>query len=161
MQSITSTFEVTTASPSLLYFGQEPTEEEADDDELTAYSVQPFYSIYYGRADDEGSVTSSTLTDSTTSLQSPTSTGCRYFHDYYYGQESSAVDAKDNDDATETSWRSRFAFAMKFIIIGVLPTLIPMAVFISKQDTSTFSPQLEVYSVMEQATSFWSLKPWE
>jgi hypothetical protein len=161
VQSITSTFEVTTASTSLFYFGQEPTEEEADDDESTAYSVQPFYSVYYGHADGEDSVTSTALKDSTTSLQSPTTTARRCFHDYYYGQESSAVDAKDDDDATETSWGSRFAFAMKFIVIGVLPTIIPMAVFISKQDTSTFSSQLDVYNVMEQATTFWSLKPWE
>ena len=163
MQSITSTFEMPTVSPSLYYFGlNEGIEQEQ---ERIATARPPCFDHYYGQANDEESSTL-TLSSVVTSLQSPAATSRPPFYDHFYGQESVrslALDVEERTNATaKTSWRSWFATCAQLLVIGVLPALIPaVALLISKQNSLPL--EVDVNDIFDETTSssWWSLKPWE
>jgi len=158
LHSITSSFEIPTVPPSLYYF-----DNEGIVPERVASVRPPFFDHYFGQqlSDEE----SSTLlwSPAITSQQSPEATEYPQFYDHYHGQEE--FDEQERNVAAKPSWRCGLASCVRFLVIGVLPALLPVLLLVSKQNDPKISNQFDAHGVNdiadETTSSWWSLKPWE
>ena len=159
LHSITSSFEIPIVPPSLYYFDNDGIVPECV---LTARP--PFFDHYFGQLiDDEEESSPLVWSSAIASQQLLLATEHPPFYDHFYGQED--FDGQERNVATKTSWRCWLAACFKFLVIGVLPAVLPVALLVSKQYNTDFSRQFDVLDsnkiVGETTSSWWSLKPWE
>ncbi len=159
LHSITSTFEISSVPPSLYYF-----DNDGAVPECVPTTRPPFFDHYFGQLNDEDEESTAVWSSSAdTSQQIPLVDEHPSFFDHYYGQEE--VDGQERNVATKTSWRCLLATCFQVLVVGVIPTALPLALLVFKQYNPDFSHQFDVHDsneiVGETTSSWWSLKPWE